>query len=207
MPATNNPKFKRFSTAVHYLLFITCMLSVISCKKLDTNGAGLISVKTGINISSYPPAEQRMLYALMTANEKYYAWKSHLNEFMEHSEHNTDQRQFVKAVIDYITPQLFARPLSNGEWQQLESIRKNSFRLFGKEASVQLFSSLQSFAIHNPKPGNSINYLEGDVVSCNCSMHSDYCSGLSSCLSHTCTSGGACGTFWMYTCDGMCGYF
>lgn len=185
------------------LLLLVTLISVFSaCKKTNGFNNHSEASKSVLDMSAYSPQEKRVIYNLLSETEKCNMWKTHLVHCLVTEARFPSQRQFIQEMIDYLTPSFFSHKVTSEENLKLGTFRARCIELFGFTKSVYILNSLDNIDTEEP----ATNSFESGQV-CDCSIESDWCSGFTSCRAVTCTAKeDGCGTFWHYSCNGICRY-
>lgn len=167
------------------------------------------------SISKYPAEYRKAIFIKLSADQKANIWSERLQEIVDNMTLNKKQHSLLGEIIKKLTPAVFDKNAGS------DVINDRTLKsVFGETLAANIFSSLSPVQDVKENQTKSIVYemnqiLRNDEVSvssmppdCGCSSSSDYCG-----LGHDCATGyphscfdseAGCGTFWMYSCDGLC---
>ena len=149
-------------------------------------------------LSVLPVAFRRVAYREMTAEQQSAAWTAHLNGFSTKVAglSSTQRAVFAKAQTYVKNPANFRAP----DQAAIEALATAANNAFGKEQAASMIATLG--------PGETMTALSvtPNARGCTCSVRSDYCTNSTNCYggAQGCAQSGGCGTFYSYTCDGLC---
>lgn len=136
-------------------------------------------------------------------------WTLHLAMYLEsHPELTATQQSVIHQALGLIAVGVFDRRPATAalEADLLAKIKTN----FPNAVARKIFTQLGREA--NEGGGGRGPRVKADAPSCTCSVESDYCDQVTNpdfrCVAvgaRECTPACCCGTFWLYTCDGVCG--
>ena|SRR2546421_11136 len=141
------------------------------------------------SLNSVTLPTRRELFRHLTSQQKSAVWRYHLRrETKQHPELTTEQVAIIQEAFTLATADEFEQRSS------LESLTIEIHEAFSGALAREIFAQL----------GNSVkNHHAVDELGCDCSRTSDYCS--TSCFGNGCAVADyGCGTFWVYSCDGLC---
>ncbi len=194
------------------LFLIINLFFPFSCNKKDTQLTPRLSSDSSPRIAQYPVVQQRVIYNLLSGEEKLKEWTDHINYIITLSgklQLSGKQVLFLQSLSKGMVARLFNDPMSSEDRQWLNAQRKTSQQLFtDKRLAFFMFNSLMdypSFMALSKANDNTDDTLDGKT-GCSCSTESDYCFGFSDCVSNgDCNEGKvACGFAWRFVCNGLC---
>lgn len=143
-------------------------------------------------------AFRRVAYREMTAEQQSAAWTAHLNGFSaEVAGLGSTQRAVFAKVQTYAkNPANFRAP----DQAALEALAAAANNAFGKDQAASMIATL------GPSETQTASRVTPNTPSCTCAAASDWCNNNTRCvgLVTACNHHGGCGSFWSYTCDGLC---
>jgi len=162
-------------------------------------------------------------YNQIPPSMKLIIWKTRITNSEKLCDLNSDQREFTDSVANILSISMF-ESMTVATDLIMHKITERSIQLLGKPKAAFLFTTLgNSFDEYKYK-----NYVQQDTIkpdttrlikkesksgksggnngTCNCSTKSDFCTGLMVCTENYCSVREGCGLFWLYYCDGTCGF-
>lgn len=166
-------------------------------KSWERKNAGSLPT-TFSELAVLPIAFRRVAYREMTAEQQSAAWTAHLNGFSTKVAGlgSTQRAVFAKAQAFAKNPANFRTP----DLSAIEALATAATKAFGKEQAASMIAVL----------GRRENLTASSVApaarGCTCSVKSDYCTNSTNCYggAQGCLQSGGCGTFYSYTCNGLC---
>lgn len=188
------------------LLFATLAITLLSsCKKNEAhendNNIDHAAVQQVLN----NPNEnlQRSMFRLLNSAEKSAVWQQKYQDLLKRSDLSLEQRDFVKSLSKYVSnSKVFSKEYRNTTNENMEGgFRTKAITLFGESNALLILASLQNEVL--------LSRNEPELPDCRCSTSSDYCvpipTDVKCRVSAWCQSlSSGCGTFWSYSCDGLC---
>ena len=116
------------------------------------------------NISSLPVSERKAFYRNLTPEQKSGLWKAQLRQYLSsHPELTDSQKEVIQSAIAFITPQLFAIPLDNPEWQTkvdlpVQRLEKRFLEVFTREVVRELLT-----VPGGPEPQQVSNQVQSQI--------------------------------------------
>lgn len=174
------------------------------------------------SLTQLPIEYRRATFAAQTSEQRAQLWRDHIAQFLEDPDLTPPQRQWLITLRTFIQPDLFAnRGLYDAQVRTLETQAK---ALFGQGRAKLLLATLgpvkHTFPTNRTAlAASAATWLRSvaspaaeEFSSCTCSQASDWCSPWPTSPSARCSDimpcvlvPDACGTFWVYDCDGNCG--
>lgn len=149
---------------------------------------------------------QRFIFINIHVNSKSRLWRERINHYLQISRESSEVVTKLNELLTFIKPELFTKA---GDISGVEKWVAANQKIFGKDKlsyilSVMRMAPSELGNLPMPSPGNGSP--SSTTLRCNCSQSSDWCSGSSSyCKTWQCSIvTNACGTFWVYDCDGRC---
>lgn len=150
-------------------------------------------------IAVLPIAFRRVAYQEMTSEQQSASWTAHLDGFTSKIAElgGTQQLAFAKA-------RAFAKDPVNFETTDLsvvDALSAEMVKAFGKEEAASLI------AVLGPREKTSDGTVVARARGCTCAVASDYCTNSTNCyqnLQGCIHSSKGCGSFYLYSCDGLC---
>lgn len=170
-------------------------------------------------LSSYPMLYRKAAYRALTTTQRRAVWREHLSTFLgPASPLNARQQASLRGIMTRLDQYVDTTRQSRAA-QRRDGLTSMQLRVqFGDRLARAMFATLgpsdpepnelvakalrQTGALRASDPKASIQH-----PNCACSGASDWCSGSSTCNGSNIeciTSGSGCGTFWCYSCDGLC---
>ncbi|MGH2348221.1 MAG: bacteriocin fulvocin C-related protein [bacterium] len=169
--------------------------------------------------------ERRLAYADFTLTERRALWRSHLTSFLVKEPRLTPTQQLtlrsiIRSLDSYIDTENRARAALERDGFSAARLRAE----FGDSLGKALFATLGTddrLLGHTVGETGVAKSPDGTLlvttshltptpapklpVYCSCSMSSDWCcQGTCGNEESDCVTQGGCGTFWLYTCNGLC---
>ncbi|MGJ1225350.1 bacteriocin fulvocin C-related protein [Sphingobacterium siyangense] len=187
-----------------------CMLFIISCNK-DNQTSEISQTSQPVNkaIMALKTSEARKssFADQLTNEEKIQFVESRLNAVTEELKLDAEQLSVLNELKPFLKPDLYVRDSKlNKEAIQFDSVWKEKARkVFSKEQLNYIFSfNTLSELKTNLTNVNIKSTTRAGAEDCDCSTKSDWCSG-GNCGGPACAfQSYACGTLYLYHCDGTC---
>jgi hypothetical protein len=161
------------------------------------------SIRTPEQFGAVPHRFQREVFQSLKPDVQCGLWKSKLALILTLGELD-DQQLGVVAMADcFLTPELYAKPLTDEAIAFLTNLETDARAVFSEKQFGSLFMLLGGAGL---APGTSASApLELKAGECECNTGRDYCGGNRQCRRGGClVTRGGCGFLWVYMCNGMC---
>jgi hypothetical protein len=143
---------------------------------------------------------QRNMFRLLSAEEKSQLFITKYANILKNENLNALQVAFVKKIQAFVSPAMYK---SNTKPYVEADIKAEALSLFGIKKATRLLASLDT----RLDAATMDEFSDVNTPNCHCSTGSDWCGSSTFCsTSVDCKSKGGCGTFWTWTCNGIC-YF
>lgn len=175
-------------------------------------------------LSEYSISYRKAAYRLLPKKTQLSLWHTQFNKYIApNSKLTVAQRQLVQYVdarleqfMDSTTGKAFV------ESEKIDERIKKTFPLsLGREIFATLGPSedfilttvkraglIPDFTFALRKIAAKVGLVRFEAGGCDCSFNSNYCNDSSSaCLPNGCGQESGCGTFWLYTCTGLCYHY
>lgn len=148
---------------------------------------------------SHPVDYRRAIYRALSPEARQSLWRQHLSNYRDNHPQLTSEQISALAHADsyIVTPDAFASIDASTTVPELDRLKTAVDAAFGSDESRRII------AILGP-PTDSEAPSPARLRSCTCSVISDWCDNSLRCHNDACVQHGGCGTFWNYTCDGLC---
>ncbi len=148
---------------------------------------------------SHPIEYRRAIYRALAAEERSNLWLEHLARYRDgHPALSKDQHAALDSAKTYASEQgAFVNIDAAAALPALDTLRSLIDAAFGPEESRRIIATLGP-------PSESEVASPARLRGCTCSVISDWCDNSLRCHNDACVQSGGCGTFWNYTCDGLC---
>jgi hypothetical protein len=155
------------------------------------------------------PGSRVIAFSILSAEEKVYAFKKHIQDNYEKLNLNKKQIDIVKKAIDIIVPEMYLKASRENYSKAIAEFAHEATELFSVKDYIYLFQNIQTFE-KIPSPVASINAPGSGE--CFCKWDSS-CSAYAETKGPDCITGqngcrptdGGCGWFWLFDCTGDCG--
>jgi hypothetical protein len=169
-------------------------------------------------LSALTTPERKLLYAQLPSAMKAALWRLQIQNFVaQHPDLSTEQLALLAAANELLDATLFEIDPAAPEWKDsvdapLTLLSEKAAVLFQHDEAVTLFNHLgdpepPTEAANDRALGSEQGVPPSPHDDCECSKRSDWCWSGSFCNNTypTCrVVGFGCGTFFTYTCDGLC---
>lgn len=156
-------------------------------------------------ISQFPLAYRRVIFGVLTPEEKSEVWRAHLEAYLAtHADLTATQLDLLREAVDFVSSDLFATSRQDKRWARevqpaLAEFARRAKEAFGPAQAREIFEQI------GPPELDLFTSKLASGIACACSRQSDYCPDGYGCANNVgCDAGGHCGTFLVYTCDGLC---
>jgi hypothetical protein len=162
----------------------------------------------------YPLAYRRAIFVELPAAQRSNMWCEHLASYRASKGAGLSQGQMtvLDSAMRLARDHAMFTPGPPGRAQRekaLPDLTEAAIAALGKDEAIALLATLGPVQVN-------VMALAG-CPGCECSTQSDWCTPGHCCRNYDCdnqwggrtcwcSSGGGCGTFWAYDCDGMCAY-
>jgi hypothetical protein len=210
------------------ILFLLGFVLVVSCKKkMDTGTDDKNLVMEVTRLSNIEA--QKIAYRSLTAEQKVFLWKTHLEEATGVLRVDVARREHIAAIMQQLRPEIFASAAASDAFLHSDFMmdwKARAKELFTEEHIIYLFAQINT----NPAAvsGNVASVQDVfEASTCNCSTSSDFCGRvLTVCGTQTTETGTmplmcmkkskcsnavscvvndiGCGWFFLETCGGSC---
>jgi hypothetical protein len=176
--------------------------------------------RTYEEISTFPVNYRRAIYTALLPEEKSALWQQQLELHLSQDRWTQEQRDTLLEAIQLATPDTFAVVKDKQNWryrqmiQQIEQLESRARAVFGHDEAAAIFGVLgpvESEVTRQSDSPSQRGLITAPMATstagtaCSCSDRSDYCNSAYNCTLGGCnTIADECGTFWSYTCDGLC---
>jgi hypothetical protein len=156
-------------------------------------------------ISKFPLAYRRVIFGALMPAEKSEMWRTHLETYLAtNPDLTTVQRDLIREAVELVSAGLFATSQQDKRWSRdvrpaLSDLEKRIHEAFSAAQASEIFEQI------GPPELRLFTSKLTSGIACACARASDYCPNGYGCANNVgCDAGGHCGTFWAYTCDGLC---
>lgn len=201
-----------------FLLLIGIILALVSCNKqtakpnakpLQRNAA---TTSLRMQITSHSTSEQRVLFASLSAEQKYQVWIDKTEQVIEVGNWNQDQLAYLNSLLTTLNEDMFSEELHQNYDNTMSSMQNTGNTIFTYNQLFLIIGTLvdypssgdinETYAQNAPKGGSS---TEPDIE-CSCCSYDPWCGRGAACAAKCefSTTWG-CGGWLRHDCDGACG--
>jgi hypothetical protein len=151
-------------------------------------------------IGTYPIAYRKAILAKLQPGQVSKLWIEQLARYRDAHKSMTAAQSKVLNDGIALLDRLAAAADPDALHADLETFTAAAKSAFGEDEAATLFAQL------GPADRNSKALVAAGNPVCSCSVQSDYCGAFFNCGYTVCNQQSGCGTFYRYTCNGLCFY-
>lgn len=190
-------------------LFVAGCFIFISCSKENDKEADVDTEKVQEVLDfTGSPGSRVVAFNILTASEKAYAFKKHIQDNYEKFALTQEQKTLAIEAIKMIVPEMYMADKQDKYMSVVAKFGHKATQLFSVVDYVRLFQNIQAI----DKESTSLKNVSESSGECFCKWEStctayadtkgpDCITGLNGCVATT----SGCGWLWMSSCTGDCG--